>query len=74
TNQEIADDLKYSLSNIKNTLTRIYQKMGVTTRTQLLVHAGHHNFPVLDDKENLTFFKSQVIPAGTAPLYSIKST
>ena len=49
TNQEIADDLKYSLSNIKNTLTRIYQKMGVTTRTQLLVHAGHHNFPVLDN-------------------------
>ena len=49
TNQEIAQELNYSLSNVKNTLTRVYQKMGVTTRTQLLVHAGHHNFPVLDD-------------------------
>lgn len=49
TNQEISDELNYSLSNVKNTLTRIYQKMGVTTRTQLLVHAGHHNFPVLGD-------------------------
>lgn len=49
TNQEIADELNYSLSNVKNTLTRVYEKMGVTTRTQLLVHAGHHNFPVLDD-------------------------
>ncbi|WHS50574.1 response regulator transcription factor [Rothia sp. SD9660Na] len=48
TNQEIAQELNYSLSNVKNTLSQVYKKMGVTTRTQLLVHAGHHNFPVLD--------------------------
>lgn len=48
TNQEIAEELNYSLSNVKNTLSQVYKKMGVTTRTQLLVHAGHHNFPVLD--------------------------
>ena len=49
TNQEIAEELNYSLSSVKNTLSQVYKKMGVTTRTQLLVHAGHHNFPVLDD-------------------------
>ena len=48
TNQEIAEELNYSLSSVKNTLSQVYKKMGVTTRTQLLVHAGHHNFPVLD--------------------------
>lgn len=48
TNQEIAQELNYSLSNVKNTLSQVYKKMGVTIRTQLLVHAGHHNFPVLD--------------------------
>lgn len=46
TNQEIAEELHYSLSTVKNALSRIYDKMGVATRTQLLVHAGHHNFPV----------------------------
>lgn len=48
TNQEIAQELNYSLSSVKNTLSQVYKKMGVTTRAQLLVHAGHHNFPVLD--------------------------
>lgn len=46
TNQEIAEELHYSLSTVKNALSRIYDKMGVATRTQLLVHAGHHNFPI----------------------------
>lgn len=46
TNHEIAEELHYSLSTVKNMLSRIYEKMGVATRTQLLVHAGHHNFPV----------------------------
>lgn len=48
TNPEIAKELNYSTSTIKNVLTGIYKKLGVTTRTQLLVHAGQHNYPVLD--------------------------
>lgn len=48
TNQEIASELHYSLSTVKNTLSRVYAKLDIKTRTQLLVMAGHHNFPVLD--------------------------
>lgn len=48
TNQEIASELHYSLSTVKNTLSRVYAKLDIKTRTQLLVMGGHHNFPVLD--------------------------
>lgn len=48
TNPEIAQRLHYSVSSVKNTLTGVYKKLGVTTRTQLLVHAGQQNYPVLD--------------------------
>lgn len=48
TNTEIAQELHYSASTVKNTLGRIYKKLDITTRTQLLVHAGQQNYPVLD--------------------------
>lgn len=49
TNQEIAGELNYSISTVKNSLSEIYRKLGVKSRTQLLVEAGYQNFPVLDD-------------------------
>ncbi|MDO4898470.1 MAG: response regulator transcription factor [Rothia sp. (in: high G+C Gram-positive bacteria)] len=48
TNQEIAAELHYSLSNVKNILSQVYKKFGISTRTQLLVYAGKHSFPVGD--------------------------
>lgn len=48
TNTEIAQELHYSVSTVRNTLTSIYKKLEITTRTQLLVHAGQQNYPVLD--------------------------
>lgn len=48
TNQEIATELHYALSSVKNRLGDIYKKLGINTRLQILVQAGRYNFPVLD--------------------------
>lgn len=48
TNQEIANQLHYSLSSVKNQLTSIYRTLGIRNRLQILVEAGRYNFPIFD--------------------------
>ena len=45
-NKEIAGELQVSYSTVKNHVSSVLEKLGLTDRTQLAVYAMDHAFPV----------------------------